>query len=308
MFLKVNEISKLIGNTPILKLSKICNNNNLKSEIYAKLECFNPAGSIKDRTAFSMISEAEKEGKLNENSVIIEPTSGNTGIALAFISSIKKYKLFLTMPESMSIERRNLLKSFGANIILTSAQNGMKGAIAEAEKFMKKNKNSFMPQQFKNPANPKIHRETTGPEIFEAMNKSFDFLIAGVGTGGTITGVGEFLKSKNKNIKIIAVEPATSSVLSGKKSGPHSIQGIGAGFIPDVLNKDVIDEIVAVTNDEAYTKTLEIATTEGILVGISSGAALAAAQKIAQKHQNKKIVVIFPDTGERYLSTGVFNR
>lgn len=298
-------LTDLIGNTPLLKLSNYIQKNNLKGNVIAKLEYFNPGGSVKDRIGFSMIEEAEKNGILNKDTIIIEPTSGNTGIALAFVCAAKGYKLILTMPETMSLERRNLLKALGAEIILTPGHEGMSGAVRKAEEFSAANKNAFLPQQFKNPANPEIHRRTTAEEIWRDTEGKIDIFVAGIGTGGTITGVGQVLKKKNPNIKIIGVEPYDSPVISGGKPGPHKIQGIGAGFIPEVLDKSIIDEIFLVRNEEALQTGRDLARIEGLLVGISSGAAVFAAAEIARKPLNKgkNIVVILPDTGERYLST-----
>ncbi len=297
-------LTELIGNTPLLELSNYNKKHNLKATIVAKLEYFNPAGSVKDRIAKAMIDDAEARGILNEDSVIIEPTSGNTGIGLASVASARGYKIKLVMPETMSIERRNLMKAYGAEIVLTEGAKGMKGAIAKAEELASEIPNSFIPGQFVNQANPAIHKATTGPEIWEDTDGEVDIFVAGVGTGGTITGTGEFLKSKNSNVSVVAVEPEDSPVLSEGKAGPHKIQGIGAGFIPETLNKEVYDEIVKVSNDDAFDTIKELTKTEGLLVGISSGAALKAATELALKLENegKTIVVLLPDTGERYLS------
>lgn len=302
-------ITDLIGKTPLLELSNYELKYNLKAKIVAKLEYFNPAGSVKDRVAKAMIEDAEQKGLLKEGSVIIEPTSGNTGVGLASVAASKGYKIIITMPETMSIERRNLLKAYGAELILTEGSKGMKGAIAKAEELASKTPNSFIPGQFVNPVNPTIHRDTTAHEIWEDTDGKVDIFVAGIGTGGTITGVGEFLKSKNPNIKVIAVEPANSPVLSKGSAGPHKIQGIGAGFIPDTLNTKIYDDIIAVQNEDAFKASREISKIEGVLVGISSGAALFAATKLAELEQNKDktIVVLLPDTGERYLSTELFN-
>ncbi|MDF2504928.1 MULTISPECIES: cysteine synthase A [Clostridium] len=298
----------LIGNTPLLELSNYNASKGLEAEVIAKLEYFNPAGSVKDRIGYAMIKDAEEKGLINKDTVIIEPTSGNTGIGLAFVAASKGYKLILAMPETMTLERRNLLKALGAELVLTPGPEGMKGAIKKAEELAKENPNSFIPQQFKNPNNPEIHKKTTAEEIWRDTDGKVDIFIAGVGTGGTVSGVGEGLKSKNPNIKIIAVEPFDSPVLSGGKPGPHKIQGIGAGFIPDTFNAEVIDEIFQVKNEEAIETSREIAKNEGLLVGISSGAATFAATQIAKRPENKgkKIVVLLPDTGERYLSTPLF--
>ncbi|HHV50723.1 MAG TPA: cysteine synthase A [Clostridiales bacterium] len=301
--------SELVGKTPMLKLANIERDLELNAEIVAKLEYFNPAGSVKDRIAMAMIEDAEKKGLLNKDSVIIEPTSGNTGIGLAAVAASKGYKVILTMPETMSIERRNLLKAYNAELVLTDGALGMKGAIDKANELVKTIPNAFMPSQFTNPANPAIHRETTGPEIWEQTEGKVDIFVAGVGTGGTITGTGEYLKSKNPDLKIVAVEPKGSPVLSEGKSGPHKIQGIGAGFVPEVLNTSIYDEIICIDNDDAFKTGRLIARTEGILVGISSGAAAWAAIQVAKRPENKgkRIVVILPDTGERYLSTPMFS-
>jgi cysteine synthase A len=299
------DITATVGFTPLVRINKL---GSGKATILAKLESFNPCGSIKDRIALAMIEAAEKKGQIKAETVIIEPTSGNTGIGLAFICAAKGYKLILTMPESMSIERRKLLKMFGAEIILTPAERGMTGAVKEAERLVAENPNAFMPQQFTNPANPQIHRETTAQEIWADTDGKVDIFVCGVGTGGTITGCGEVLKQHNKNLKVVAVEPKDSPVLSGGKPGPHKIQGIGAGFVPEVLNVKIIDEIIQVSNGDAMETARQLAVKEGILGGISSGAALWAAIQISQRPENegKMIVVILPDTGERYISTEMF--
>jgi len=298
-------LTDLIGNTPLLELSNFNKANGALANIIAKLEYFNPASSIKDRIGFAMITDAEKKGLINKDTVIIEPTSGNTGIALAFVSASKGYKLVLTMPETFSIERRNLLKALGAKLVLTPGSEGMAGAIKRAEELQKETPNSIILQQFKNPANPEIHRTTTAEEIWRDTDGKVDIFVAGIGTGGTITGVGEVLKSRNPNVQIIAVEPTDSPILSKGTKGPHKIQGIGAGFVPDVLNREIIDEIITVSNDDAFATSRQLARSEGLLVGISCGAADYVALQVAQRPENKgkNIVVILPDTGERYLST-----
>lgn len=304
----VKKITDLIGKTPLLELSNYEEKNNLEAAILVKLEYFNPAGSIKDRIAKAMIEDAEKKGLLKSDSVIIEPTSGNTGIGLASVAAAKGYRIIITMPETMSIERRNLLKAFGAELVLTDGAKGMTGAIKKAEELSKEIPNSFIPGQFVNPANPAVHFATTGPEIWEDTDGKVDIFVAGVGTGGTLSGTGKYLKSKNPDIKIIAVEPASSPALSKGESGPHKIQGIGAGFVPETLDTDIYDEIITVDNDDAFKTGKEIARTEGFLVGISSGAAVWAAAELAKRPENKEknIVVILPDTGDRYLSTPMF--
>lgn len=303
-----NNVTELIGRTPLLKLSNTEKELNLNGNILAKLEYFNPAGSVKDRVALEMIEDAEAQGLLKEGSVIIEPTSGNTGIGLASVAAAKGYKLIITMPETMSVERRKLISAYGAELVLTDGSKGMNGAILKAEELAKEIPDSIVAGQFVNYANPQAHRNTTGPEIWADTDGKVDILVAGVGTGGTITGTGEYLKSKNPNIKIVAVEPADSPVLSGGKAGAHGLQGIGAGFVPQVLNTEIYDEIFTVSTDEAYTSSRELAKREGVLVGISSGAALHVAIHLAKQEENanKNIVVLLPDTGERYLSTELF--
>ena len=298
----------LIGNTPLVETVNIEKKYDLKARLLVKLEYFNPAGSVKDRIAKAMIEDAEERGQLKPGSVIIEPTSGNTGIGLAAIAAAKGYRVILTMPETMSVERRNILKAYGAEIVLTDGAKGMKGAIAKADELAATIENSFIPGQFNNPANPKVHRETTGPEIWNDTEGAVDIFVAGVGTGGTVTGIGEFLKSKKPEVKIVAVEPATSPVLSEGKSGPHKIQGIGAGFVPEVLNTQIYDEIIPVENEKAFETSKELTRTEGVLTGISSGAALYAALQLAQRPENegKTIVALLPDSGDRYYSTPLF--
>ncbi|MDR2137253.1 MAG: cysteine synthase A [Synergistaceae bacterium] len=303
-----SKITDLIGKTPLLELARYGEKNGVSARLVAKLEYFNPAGSVKDRIAKSMIDDAEAEGLLKPNSVIIEPTSGNTGIGLAAVAAARGYRIILTMPETMSVERRNLLKAYGAELVLTEGAKGMKGAIAKAEELAASTPGAFIPSQFTNPSNPAIHRETTGPEIWKDTSGHVDFFVSGIGTGGTITGAGEFLKSKNPKLRVVAVEPAGSPVLSQGTPGAHKIQGIGAGFVPEVLNTSVYDEIIAVEDKDAFAAGREIARTEGLLVGISSGAAAWAATQVGKRPGNagKTIVVLLPDTGERYLSTPMF--
>lgn len=296
--------TELVGNTPLLELTRVEEAESVPATILAKLEYFNPAGSVKDRIAKAMIEDAEEKGQLKPGATIIEPTSGNTGIGLAAVAAAKGYKIILTMPETMSVERRNLLKDYGAQVVLTDGAAGMKGAIAKADELHEQTPGSFVPGQFVNPANPKAHRETTGPEIWNDTDGDVDIFVAGIGTGGTLTGVGEFLKSKNPDIKVVGIEPAGSPVLTEGHGGPHKIQGIGAGFVPDTLNTDIYDEIITVENDDAFNTTRSIAKHEGILVGISSGAAVWAALQLANRPENKgkTIVALLPDTGDRYLS------
>lgn len=300
--------TQLIGNTPLLEVTNLERSKELEAKLLVKLEYFNPSGSVKDRAAYYMVKDAEEKGILKDGSVIIEPTSGNTGIGLASIAAARGYRTILTMPETMSVERRNILKAYGAEIVLTEGAKGMKGAIAKAEELAKEIPNSFIPAQFSNPANAQAHFETTGPEIWEDTDGAVDFFVAGVGTGGTVTGTGEFLKSKKADVKIIAVEPETSPVLSKGTAGPHKIQGIGAGFVPDVLNTKVYDEVLPVSNEDAFATSKELAKAEGILVGISSGAALYAAIELAKHPENKgkTIVALLPDSGDRYYSTPLF--
>ena len=301
-------ITDLIGSTPLLKLNRFAAAENLGAEVYAKLEYFNPAGSVKDRIAYAMITDAEKSGALKPGSVIIEPTSGNTGIGLAAVAAARGYRIIIVMPETMSVERRQLMKAYGAELVLTEGAKGMKGAIAKADELAKEIPNSFVPGQFVNPANPKAHFETTGPEIWADTDGKVDYFVAGVGTGGTVTGVGQYLKSRNPAVKVVAVEPKSSAVLSTGVAGSHKIQGIGAGFVPDVLDTKVYDEIIPVDNDDAFKLGKEVGHSEGVLVGISSGAALWAAIELAKRPENegKTIVALLPDTGDRYLSTPLF--
>ena len=302
------KITDLIGNTPLLELENYREYQNLSATIFGKLEYCNPAGSVKDRIAKAMIDDAEAKGVLKPDSVIIEPTSGNTGIGLAAVAAARGYKVILTMPETMSVERRNLLKAYGAQVVLTPGVNGMKGAIQKAQELAAENENSFIPSQFTNSANPRAHRSTTGPEIWNDTDGKVDIFVAGVGTGGTVSGVGEYLKSQNPDVKVVAVEPAGSPVLSGEKPGPHKIQGIGAGFVPETLNIEVYDEVIKVENEDAFKTGRILAKKEGLLVGISSGAAVWAAAQLAKHPENKGkiIVALLPDTGERYLSTPMF--
>lgn len=302
------KITDLIGGTPLLELTNYEKANELNAKIYAKLEYFNPAGSVKDRIAKAMLDDAEEKGLLKPGAVIIEPTSGNTGIGLASVAASRGYKVILTMPETMSVERRNLLKAYGAELVLTEGAKGMPGAIAKAKELAEQTPNSYIPSQFTNPANPAVHLKTTGPEIWADTDGKVDIFVTGVGTGGTLSGVGAYLKSQNPNVKVVAVEPATSPVLSGGKAGPHKIQGIGAGFVPEVLDTKVYDEIIPVSNEDAFATGRLIGRSEGVLVGISSGAAVWAALQLAKRPENagKNIVVLLPDTGDRYLSTPMF--
>lgn len=301
----VKSVTQLVGNTPLLQLTNYMKNRNLWANLVAKLEYFNPAGSVKDRVALAMIEKAEAQGLLKPGSVIIEPTSGNTGIGLAAVAAAKGYRIIITMPETMSIERRQLLMAYGAELVLTRGTEGMKGAIAKAKELSKETPNSFIPGQFENPVNPQVHRDSTGPEIWRDTQGKVDIFVAGVGTGGTITGVGEYLKGKNSAVKVVAVEPASSPVLSGGAAGPHKIQGIGAGFVPKTLNTQVYDEVITIENHEAFSTVGDLAKEEGILVGISSAATVLAGSKLAQRQENrgKNIVMLLPDTGERYLSS-----
>lgn len=303
----MNDLAK-IGKTPLVELKVIEKHLGLKAKIFAKLECYNPGGSVKDRVALAMIEDAESKGLLNKHSVIIEPTSGNTGIGLSLIAKLKGYKIQIVMPDTMSIERREAIQSYGAELVLTDGKLGMKGAIAKANELAKENPNSFIPSQFTNPANPQAHYKTTGPEIYQDLKGNVDILVAGVGTGGTVSGAGKFLKEQNPNIKVVAVEPESSPVLTKGISGPHKIQGIGAGFVPETLDRSVLDEVIPVSNEEAFTYGKLVNNIEDVLVGISSGAALCAAVKLAKRkgNENKNIVVIFPDTGKRYYSTPLF--
>ncbi|MBO6305388.1 MAG: cysteine synthase A [Selenomonadaceae bacterium] len=304
-----NSVTELIGNTPLLKPENFIKANKIEANLLVKLEYFNPAGSVKDRIAKAMIEQAEKEGKLKKGAVIVEPTSGNTGIGLASVAAARGYRAILTMPETMSIERRNMLKAYGAEIVLTEGSKGMKGAIAKAEEIAKETPNAFIPSQFTNAANPAVHEATTGPEIWQDTDGKVDAFVAGVGTGGTITGVGRYLKKQKASVKIFAVEPESSAVLSTGKAGPHKIQGIGAGFVPDTLDTNVYDEVITISNEDAFKYGKNFSQTEGALVGISSGAALAAAVKLAARddYKGKTIVALLPDNGDRYLSTELFN-
>ena len=302
-------ITELIGGTPLLRANNFIRERSLAADLLVKLEYFNPAGSVKDRIAKAMIEDAEKRGVLKKDSVIIEPTSGNTGIGLASVAAARGYRAILTMPETMSVERRNLLKAYGAEIVLTDGSKGMKGAIEKAEELAKETPGAFIPSQFTNPVNPAAHRAGTGPEIWDATDGAVDIFVAGVGTGGTLTGVGEYLKGKKSSVKVVAVEPEASPVLSKGQAGPHKIQGIGAGFVPDTLNTDIYDEVITITNEEAFRFGREFSRSEGVLIGISSGAALAAAVQLAERPENKgkTIVALLPDTGDRYLSTDLFS-
>ena len=304
-----DNLTHLVGKTPLLRLGKFASNHNLDADIIGKVEYFNPAGSVKDRIALAMIEDAEASGKLKPGATIIEPTSGNTGVGLAFVAAAKGYRVILTMPETMSVERRKLMGAFGAELYLTEGAKGMKGAIAKAEELAAETPGAFIPQQFANCANPRVHRRTTGPEIWEDTDGKVDIFVSGIGTGGTITGAGGFLKEKNPSLQVIAVEPEDSPVLSKGQVGPHKIQGIGAGFVPEILNTEIYDEIVTVSNDDAFKASRELARTEGLLVGISSGAAAWVAAQMAKRKENagKTIVVILPDTGERYLTTTLFD-
>lgn len=299
-------ISELVGNTPLVQINK---SNNTKANIFAKVEYFNPTGSVKDRIAKSMIEDAEQKGLINKDTLIIEPTSGNTGIGLAAIATSKGYKAVIVMPDTMSVERRNLMKAYGAKVVLSDGTKGMKGAIEKANELKEENPNAFIPGQFNNPSNPLVHYKTTGPEIYNDLEGKVDVLVGGIGTGGTISGAGKFLKEKNPNLKIIGVEPASSPVLTKGKSGPHKIQGIGAGFVPDTLDRSILDEVITVENEDAFAYSRKLSHNEGILVGISSGAAFKAALEIAQRkeYEGKNIVVILPDGGDRYMSTPLFN-
>ncbi|HBR02129.1 MAG TPA: cysteine synthase A [Ruminiclostridium sp.] len=302
-------LTELIGNTPLMELSNYEKTEDLAAKVLGKIEYFNPLGSVKDRIGYAMIKDAEDKGLINKDTVIIEPTSGNTGIALSFVAAAKGYRLIITLPETFSVERRNLMKALGAELVLTPGPDGMPGAIRKAEELAAQTPNSFIPQQFNNPSNPEIHRKTTAEEIWKDTDGQADILVAGVGTGGTITGIGEVLKARKPGFQVVAVEPFDSPVLSGGEKGPHKIQGIGAGFIPEVLNRDILDEIITVKNEEAYAASRKIAKTEGLLVGVSSGAAIHAATVLAKRPENKgkNIVVILPDTGDRYLSTDLFS-